>query len=153
MTFLISETEGTDIMINIEDKSYQPSIPEISEYICNPLFDELYSYMNKQYNAICKVEYSGDNILLGWNVKFSKAGRTLCRIYPRKGHFPMLLIVGMKEKERVEELLPSLSEGFKNIYLNTKEGMGQRWMIFDFTEHDDIYDDVLKIIRIRRESK
>ncbi len=140
-------------MIDINNKSYQPNISEIIEYISNSLFEELYTYMSEKYNALCKIEYSCDKVLLGWNVKFTKAGRTLCRIYPRKSFFPMLLIVGKKEKERVEELLPSLSEEFRNIYHNTKEGMGQRWMIFEFSEHNDVYEDALKIIQIRRESK
>ena len=132
-------------MIDIENKGYVPNIPETIELIGNPLFDELYAYMNS--------EYSGDKILLGWNVKFKKAGRTLCTIYPRKGFFHMLLVVGRKEKDRTEALMPTLSDEFRKVYSDTKEGMGQRWLLFDLYSHTVLYDDILKIIAIRRQSK
>lgn len=140
-------------MIDIEDKNYQPTAAELCEFVGNPLFDELCSYMDSEYDALRKIEYSGDKVLLGWNLKFKKAGRTLCTVYPRKGRFPMLLIVGRKEKERVEALLPTLSDEFRKIYNSTQEGMGQRWLLLDFSDHTDAYDDALKVIRIRRESK
>lgn len=65
----------------------------------------------------------------------------------------MLLIVGRKEKERVEALLPALSGEFQAIYHATQEGMGQRWMLLDLDSHTPLYDDVLQIVRIRRQSK
>ena len=34
--------------------------------------------MENEFAALTRVEYSGDNILLGWNLKFRKAGRALC---------------------------------------------------------------------------
>lgn len=137
-------------MINIEDKNYQPSIEEIKEYVDLPLFNEIFTYMDTEYNALVKTEYSGDKVLLGWNVKFKKAGKTLCTVYPRKGHFYLLVIVGNKEKEQTEALMDDLSDGFKSIYTNTKEGIGQRWLLFDFNKKNDVYEDVLKIVRIRR---
>ncbi|MDO5558902.1 MAG: DUF3788 domain-containing protein [Oscillospiraceae bacterium] len=139
-------------MFDIEDKNYCPVIKELTEYVDFSLFNELISYMESEYKAQVKIEYSGDKVLLGWNVKFKKAGRTLCTVYPRKGYYHMLLIVGSKEKQRTEQLLPTLSSEFQKIYNDTKEGMGQRWMLFDFAARTDLYDDVLKIIRIRRES-
>lgn len=65
----------------------------------------------------------------------------------------MLLVVGQKEKERVEALLPTLCEEFRSIYRNTREGMGQRWLLLTFSSHTELYEDALKVIRIRRESR
>ena len=139
-------------MLNIEDKSYKPTISEIFHFVQLPLFQELYEYMLRKYQANVSIEYSGDKSLLGWNVKYKKAGRTLCTVYPRKGHFPLLLVVGRKEKEQTEEWLPELSEEFRQIFLNTKEGMGQRWLLFDFFERTQALDDALKIIDLRKNS-
>ena len=140
-------------MRGLEDKNRKPDIDELSRFVQNPLFDELCRYMDSEYQAIRCIEYSGDKVLLGWNLKFKKAGRTLCTVYPRPGHFPMLLIVGRKEKERVEALLPSLSEKFQQIYRETKEGMGQRWMLLNFDARTPAFEDAMKVVRIRRESK
>ena len=47
-------------MIDIKDINYVPSISEISVYIENSAFDELYQHMNNEYKAVCKIEYSKD---------------------------------------------------------------------------------------------
>lgn len=140
-------------MIDIENKSCQPSAAQLDAFVGVPLFGELCRYMASEYQVLYKIEYSGDKLLLGWNLKFKKAGRTLCTVYPRPGHFFMLLVVGQKEKERVEALLPTLCEEFRSIYRNTREGMGQRWLLLTFSSHTELYEDALKVIRIRRESR
>ena len=151
--FCLKHSEKEKNMIDIEDKSYQPTVSEMSEFVGNPLFDELCGYMESEYQACEKVEYSGEKAFLGWNLKFRKAGRTLCTVYPRKGYFPMLLIVGRKEKDRVEALLPSMSEEFTQLYENTRECMNQRWLMLDFSEKNALFSDALSIVKIRRESK
>jgi len=140
-------------MIDIKNINYTPNIDEISAYIKNPLFDEFYEYLNSEYKAICKIEYSKDVWLQGWNIKFKKAGKSLCVIYPKEKVFTVLIVVSAKEKGSVEYLLPSFSEQTQKIYYTTKEGNGQRWLMIDLRRNDSVYKDVLQLIRIRRESK
>lgn len=140
-------------MIDIKDINYEPNIDEISDYIENPLFNEFYKHMNSEYKAICKIEYSKDVWIHGWNVKFKKAGKSLCVVYPKDKYFTILIVVGKKEKERVENILPSFCKEIQETYHNTKEGMGQRWLMIDLISNDSVYNDALKLIRIRRESK
>lgn len=139
-------------MIDIKDKTYKPNIEEIINFVNLPLFNELHQFMNSEYKALCKVEYSCDKVLLGWNIKYKKAGRTLCTVYPRKENFQLLLVVGNKEKQRTESALSTFCDEFQSIYQNTKEGMGQKWLLFDLTTQTIVYNDILKIIQIRRES-
>lgn len=47
-------------MIDIKDINYVPNISEVSGYIENSAFDELYQHMNNEYKAVCKIEYSKD---------------------------------------------------------------------------------------------
>lgn len=138
---------------DIENRECIPQTGEMIRFADSPLLNRLFSIMENEYHALIKTEYSGDKILLGWNIKFKKGGRTLCTVYPRDSHFFLLLVVGRKEKERVEALLPSLSEKFRSVYRDTREGMGQRWLLFDFSSDTEAFDDVLKVIRIRRENR
>lgn len=140
-------------MIDITDKTYEPSISEISAFIENPLFMQMYEHLTAACKARCDMAYSGDNVLLGWNVKFHRSGRALCRLYPKRGFFTVLVVVGRKEKERVEALLSGMSHAMQEMYRNTQEGMGQRWLLIDLNTPDDLYRDVLKLIEIRRASK
>ncbi len=137
----------------ISDKDHKPEMEEISDFIGNPLFDRLLSYMQKEFKALISIDYSGDNVLLGWNVSFRKSGRSLCRLYPKAGYFSVLIVIGRREKERVEAMLPQMSEAMREIYLNTQEGMGQRWLLMDLKKDDMLYDDLLKLIAIRRENR
>lgn len=139
-------------MLDITDKSYKPDIYELGNYVENPLFMKLFDFLSAEYGARCDIAYSGDNVLLGWNVKLYKSGRTLCRLYPRKNYFSVLVVVGRKEKERAEALLPQMSDEMRGIYESTKEGMEQRWLVFDIHEDDDLFRDFLKLVEIRRNS-
>lgn len=140
-------------MINIKDIDYTPNIKEISDYIKNPIFDELYQYINDEYNAICKIDYSKDTWLRGWNVKFKKSGKSLCVIYPKEKYITVLVVISKKEKEQVQKLLPSLTKYVNEVYQNTKEGMGQKWLMIDLNNKNNEYQDVLKLIRIRYEMR
>ena len=140
-------------MIDIKDISHAPSLGEIGAYIGFPLFDTFCQYMDTEYKAIRKIEYSKDVWARGWNVKFKKSGKSLCVVYPKDGYFTVLVVVGNKEKEHVENQLPHLSEEIQELYQNTKEGNGQRWLMIDVNSDDCVYGDVLQLIHIRRISK
>lgn len=132
---------------------YSPSIAEIGDSIGLPLFEVFCRYMDEEYQAVRKIEYSKDVWARGWNVKFRKAGKSLCVVYPKNKYFTVLVVVSNKEKERVENMLPYLSGELQELYRNTKEGNGQRWLMIDLYSDDEVYQDVLQLIRIRRESR
>ena len=140
-------------MIDIKDMGYSPSIAEIGDSIGLPLFEVFCRYMDEEYQAVRKIEYSKDVWARGWNVKFRKAGKSLCAVYPKNKYFTVLVVVSNKEKERVENMLPYLSGELQELYRNTKEGNGQRWLMIDLYSDDEVYQDVLQLIRIRRESR
>ena len=140
-------------MIDIKDMGYSPAIAEIGDSIGLPLFEVFCRYMDEEYQAVRKIEYSKDVWARGWNVKFRKAGKSLCVVYPKNKYFTVLVVVSNKEKERVENMLPYLSGELQELYRNTKEGNGQRWLMIDLYSDDEVYQDVLQLIRIRRESR
>lgn len=140
-------------MMDLKDINYQPTIEEIKAYIGNEIFKQFLTYMNEEYKALCKIEYSKDVYFKGWNVKFRKAGKGLCVIYPKEGYFTVLVVIGSKEQDKFNDLYPALSKEMKEIYDNTKEGNNQRWLMIDINKKNELYDDVLKLIQIRRESK
>ena len=140
-------------MIDIKDMGYSPSIAEIGDSIGLPLFEVFCRYMDEEYQAVRKIEYSKDVWARGWNVKFRKAGKSLCVVYPKNKYFTVLVVLSNEEKERVENMLPYLSGELQELYRNTKEGNGQRWLMIDLYSDDEVYQDVLQLIRIRRESR
>ena len=137
-------------MIDLQDKSTCPTLEEIGEYVRNPVFMLLCSEIKDTYQCSEKIEYSSCSLEKGWNVKFKKAGRTLCTIYPRENYFTVMVVVGEKEKASVEEILPKCTVELQDIYHQTREGNGQRWLMIDLEVKDDLYHDLLQLIQIRR---
>lgn len=130
------------------DKYSVPTMEDMNAYVRNSVWEELCQYLILQYDVKPTFEYSGCSIP-GWNVKFKKAGRNLCTLYPMEGFFQVLIVIGKREKAVFEQQLPYFSAYLNELYRNTEEGMGQRWLIID-VEDDDIIEDVKKCIEIRR---
>lgn len=137
-------------MIDLQNKSTCPTLEEISDYVRNPVFMLLCSEIKDTYQCSEKIEYSSCSLEKGWNVKFKKAGKTLCTIYPRENYFTVMVVVSTKEKASVEEMLPKCTVELQDIYHQTQEGNGQRWLMIDLESKDDLYHDLLQLIRIRR---
>lgn len=74
----------------------------------------------------------------------------MCTIYPRECYFTVMVVVGTKEKAAVEAILPECTIELQNIYHQTQEGNGQRWVMIDIEDKEDLYHDLLRLIQIRR---
>lgn len=85
----------------------------------------------------------------GWNVKFKRSGRALCTIYPRRSYFTVMIVIGRKEKAPFEAILPDCTAALQQIYGLTREANGQKWLMIDLEDHDDLYRDVFRTIEIR----
>lgn len=140
-------------MIDINDCNYCPTLEEIGDFVKNPLFTEFCAEIQEKHKAKPQIEYSKCSWEPGWNVKFKKSGKSLCTLYPRELYFTVLVVVGAKEKEAVELLLPDCTAELQEIYHQTEEGNGQRWLMIDLEDAGDMYQDVLRLIEIRRKIK
>ena len=136
-------------MFNREDFSHIPTEYEMKEYINNDLWEDFCKYMKNKYNINPKFEFRKCSWEYGWNVKFKKASKSLCTIYPRENYFTMLVVIGKNEKENFEEMLSLFCYEIQQIYNNTEEGNNQRWLMIDLEDKDKRYEDVKKIIEIR----
>lgn len=136
-------------MIDIENGGYCPTLEEIFEYVRNPVLDEFCAEISQKYKTNGILEFSKCSWIPGWNIKFRKSGKSLCTIYPKEGYFTVLVVVGKKEKEQVEALLPEFSSEIQEIYHQTEEGNGQKWLMIDLEDAGENYNDVLRLIEIR----
>lgn len=57
---------------------------------------------------------------------------------------------GKKRTEVCGTILPECTPQLQEIYHQTKEGNGQRWLMIDLEDRDDLYEDILRLIEIRR---
>lgn len=137
-------------MIDLLDKDVRPTLEELGGYVRDPAFLSMCQTIKDAYRCEEKIEYSACSMEKGWNVKFKKAGRALCTIYPKEGRFTVLVSVGRKEKAAVEALLPECAAELRELYHQTREWNGQRWLMIDLEDQGPLYGQVLRLIQIRR---
>lgn len=137
-------------MADLQNRSICPTLKDIENHIKNPVFTTFCSELKDRYQCKEKLEYSSCSWEPGWNIKFRKSGKNLCTVYPREIFFTVLLVVGTKEKDAVEAMLPDCTDTLREIYRQTREGNGQKWLMIDLQDKDSLYDDVIRIIEIRR---
>ena len=137
-------------MINIRDKGHCPTLEEIAEYVQTPVFAAFCGEIKETFGCGGKIEYSACSMEPGWNIKFKKAGKSLCTIYPRESYFTVMVVIGLKEKASTEMLLPECCTELRGIYENTREGNGQKWLMIDLEGRDELYHNVFLLLKIRR---
>ena len=45
-------------MIDLKDINHQPTMMEIEEYIGNDVFNQIFNFIQSEYKALYKIEYS-----------------------------------------------------------------------------------------------
>jgi AraC family transcriptional regulator len=130
----------------------KPSMAAVSAYVNSPLFEFLCKHVETEYESKPVLEYSRCSSQYGWNVKYKRAGRTLCTLYPMEGYFIALIVISDREKTETEWMLPFCTEYLQQLYYETKTGMGQKWLMINVTD-DAVLEDVKQLIAIRRNKK
>lgn len=129
-----------------------PREKDFSDYTENPLFDHFNNYMREAYDAAPSIEYSGCGMRPGWNIKYQKASRGLCTVYPAKGIFTVLVVISAKQEQEAELILQNATDYTKNLYGNAKSSKMGQWLMFDIAD-DAVLTDVKRMIATRRKPK
>lgn len=127
---------------------HQPAYENFSEYVNSDLWLELNSYLQETYHILPKIEYSGCSMQKGWNIKYRKGGKSLCTLYPMQEYFIALAVIGEREINEAELLMPLCSEYTQNLFKETISGYSGKWMMID-VKKPDVFHDVKKIIELR----
>lgn len=109
---------------------------------------ELSKHIQETYAAIPRFEYSNCSAQPGWNIKYSKGGKSICTIYPKEDYFIVLIVIGPKDEDEVELIIPSMSAEIQIIYSKTKPMKIGRWLMIDVRDRS-VLNDIKDLIAIR----
>lgn len=126
----------------------KPDRQQISDFINNPLWENLCSYLESTYNISPNIEYSRCSAQPGWNVKYKKSGRPLCTLYPEEGFFISMVSVGSREAVEAELMLHSCTSYTRTLYEKTSVFNGSRWLMIEVSS-EEILEDVKALIGLR----
>lgn len=127
----------------------EPTLGMMAAYVDNPLWGAMNGYMQAAYGVQPRVSFSGCSGQPGWNIKYQKAGKSLCTVYPMRGYFIMLVVIGEKERHEAELMLPSLPAYLQALYEGAGALMGARWLMIAVTD-ELIWDGTKRLIALRR---
>lgn len=125
-----------------------PVFDEIGAFIASPLWGEINTQLQQRYGVKPALTYSGCSMQQGWNIKYKKSGKSLCTLYPMRGYFIALVVVGKKEMDRAQSIIGTCSDYVQDVFQQAKEGMGQKWLMIEVTQ-EEILDDAMKLIALR----
>ncbi len=126
----------------------KPTPGDIAEFVDNPLWKTLCSWLESGYRTVPRIEYSRCGMAPGWNVKYKKGGRALCTLYPAAGSFTCLVCIGQREAMAAEALLPLCSPPVRQLYHTASPLNGSRWLMIPVTD-EAVLTDVKELIGIR----
>lgn len=130
----------------------QPSAEQIVAYIDNPLWEAFNDYLKQAYETEPKYSFSRCSLQPGWNIKYSKGGKSLCTLYPMAEYFIALVVVGAKEMADAEAMLPVLTEEVSRVFQAAKPGNGAKWLMLEI-KNQEVFADALNLIALRRKPK
>ena len=126
-----------------------PTFEQVAEYIDCSLWSNMNSRLQTDYQVEPVMDYSCCSMQRGWNIKYRKKGKSLCTLYPMSGYFIALVVIGDKEMQEAEFLIPRCSSYVQDVFKNTKSGQGQKWLMIEVRDAV-VIDDVLALISLRK---
>ena len=135
------------------DKTHKPTEKEMESFIEEQAREpwlEIRRFIEDRYDLTPETIFYGTKY--GWTVRYRKSGKTLCSLFPEKGGFTVLIVLGKKESEKALSMRDELSSKIQKIFGDTEQLRDGRWLWIRLLTTKDT-DDIKKLLRIKRKPK
>lgn len=137
------------------NKEQEPTEQQITDFIANPLWQDLLDHFTQTYRVKPKKTYSrcsmGDGYWMGWNIKFQKSGKSLCTVYPKQGFFVAMISFSAKELDDADVLIQMCEDYTKEKYQKAKTSKLGKSISFEVT-NEKILADIKELAAFRAQS-
>ena len=132
------------------DKVHQPTDREILKTIGDTaLWLELRQYLESAYDFSPELVDYGK---YGWTIRYRKSGKTLCSLFPERGAFTALVVLGKKEAEKALSMMDQFNENVRGSLNDAEQLHDGRWLWIRVRKHSDI-NSIKNLLRLKREPK
>lgn len=135
------------------DKTHKPTEEEMESFIEEQAREpwlEIRRFIEDRYDLTPETIFYGAKY--GWTVRYRKSGKTLCSLFPEKGGFTILIVLGKKESEKALSMRDELSSKIQKILRDMDQLHDGRWLWIRLLTTKDT-DDIKKLLRIKRKPK
>lgn len=123
------------------NKEHKPSEKDIFSYLGNnaqEAWANIVSFLRTDYDFLPELDFGGTKY--GWSIRYRKNGKSLCTLFPEKGAFTMLIVLGKKEVEQFEEHRNQFSNDFIKLFKSAKQFHDGRWLWIRVFKKSDTAD-------------
>jgi len=123
------------------DKEHKPSEKEIHDYIGSKaaqVWADIVSFLNTHYDLLPELDYGGAKY--GWSIRYRRSGKSLCTLYPERGAFTMLIVLGRKEVEQFEEHMNEFNTPLVELFESARQFHDGRWLWIRALDNSDTED-------------
>ena len=132
------------------DKDHQPTDREILKTIGDTApWLELKQYLESSYDFASELVDYGKH---GWTIRYRKSGKTLCSLFPEKGAFTALVVLGKKEAEKALSMMDQFNASVRKLLDDTEQLHDGRWLWIRVRKQSDI-DSIEELLKLKRKPK
>jgi len=121
---------------------------DIALFFSNPLWTELDDFIKKSCGARPEISYNLYATQRLWNVGYHISGSAVCTLYPEKHCFIAMIVIGEREEQAVEKLLPDLSDYVRKLFRETRINPLGRWLLIPVSDKRTLQD-VETLVQVR----
>lgn len=135
------------------DKEHEPSEKQILGYLggnAAEAWADIVSFLKTHYDFSPEPDYGGAKY--GWSIRYRKSGKSLCTLYPERGAFTILIVLGKKEVEQFEEHMSEFSTQFVELFKSARQFHDGRWLWIRILDKPDA-EDARHLLTMKRRPK
>jgi len=135
------------------DKTREPTAEEMLSFMgerAKEAWLEIRRFIEDRYDLVPETIFYGTKY--GWTIRYRKGGKTLCSLFPEKGGFTVLIVLGKKESKKALSIRDELSSKICVLLGDTEQLHDGRWLWIRLLTTSDT-NDVKKLLGIKRKPK
>ena len=114
------------------------------------LWSELRTYLADHYDHVPQRDFGG--MKYGWSIRYRKSGKTLVTLFPERGAFTALVVLGIKEVAKTEGLLDRLSKNVRALFDESRQLHDGRWLWIRVSSKADV-ESIRLLLGTKRQPK
>jgi hypothetical protein len=135
------------------NKEHKPGEEEIVRTIGEKshLWFEMHEFIERYYDFAPELVFFTKKY--GWAIRYRRSGKTLGYFFPENGAFSVLLVLGRKESEKVDQVKSQLNPKVRSIFESTEQLHDGRWLWIRVLTKSDVDSVELLLQKKRKSSK
>jgi hypothetical protein len=136
------------------DRGKQPDAASVAQWVGRDNYrrwTHLTEFIEANYPSVFKPDWLFGGKKYGWWLRFKKS-KSFCSLIPEQGRLVVQIVLGGKEREETEKILPELSPSVRKTYAEATTYHDGKWLAI-VADRDEMLDDIKQLLVIKRKPK